>query len=94
MGHTEKENNPFSLRPNEAFHLAAACLSGSDATRCNEPSGDSLHCTEALLQELCGLTGIDGQAVYLNQINLNPSLALQCSGGSLKTLICLKLSLK
>lgn len=41
-----------------------------------------LHRTEALLPKLSGLTGIDGGAVYLNQIRFNPSLALRCSGAN------------
>lgn len=39
-----------------------------------------LRGTEALLPQLDGLTGIDGRAVYLHQIRVNPSLALRCSG--------------
>lgn len=81
--------------------MAAACLSGSDATGCNERSRDAgihrpagLGGTEPLLGEVHGLTGIDGQAVYLNQISYNPSLALQCSGVNLLSFIFLKLSLK
>lgn len=69
--------------------------------QCNEQSSDvgihrpaGLHRTEALLQELHSLTGIDGQAVYLNQIRLNPSLARQCSCVNLLSFIYLKLSLK
>lgn len=52
-----------------------------------------LRRTEALLPELPGLTGIHGQAVYLNQIRFNPSLALQCSGVNLLMFNYLKLSL-
>lgn len=52
-----------------------------------------LRRTEALLPELPGLTGIHGQAVYLNQIRFNPSLALRCSGVNLLMFIYLKLSL-
>lgn len=37
----------------------------------------TLGITEALLQEL-SQTGINGRAVYLNQIRSNPSLALHC----------------
>lgn len=83
MGQREREHCSFSASPNEAFHLAAACLSGSDATGCNERSRDAgihrpggLRRTEPLLGEVHGLTGIDGQAVYLNQISYSPSLAL------------------
>ena len=49
---------------------------------------------QALRPELQGLTGIDGQVVYLDQIRLNPTLAHQCSSMNLLTLIYLKLSLK
>lgn len=53
-----------------------------------------LRRSEAPLPQLGGLTGIDGGAVYLNQIRLNPSLALRCSGDLLRCFIGLKLSLK